>query len=346
MRSERRSSATRTRAGDAQVGGREFGDKGAAVRFSSLLIACAMARLMCDVNMAEEAELWRLENGSPRSPSSTGLVGWDGVLPVPTVAAQMEVEVVDSSMFMPVVVFDEAVERAGLVPPQPHVPEPSSLPEASGGEVGTTEVRGAVIMLGDAGTRQRRGRVRANARLQPSDSSGESEFNQRNESLLAKGEYRRSKACHEVAPAGHADLESAPDFLRDFGGDESNADAFDAAMISFFDEHLDKGAVEERTIDTRDRQVGLFGDFLEVRGHGQYVKWVQEPTGWRLEAAGRRDGMAVEELTSRRGRAKGEGEDEQGGRAVEWGEGDDSGGALRRPFLRANFSKPRQKRQK
>ena len=36
--------------------------------FPTLL--AAMARLMCDVNIAEEAELWRLENGSsPRSPA-------------------------------------------------------------------------------------------------------------------------------------------------------------------------------------------------------------------------------------------------------------------------------------
>ena len=63
-----------------------------------MLSATVMARLMCDVDMAEEAELWRLEHGSPRLPSClTGAMAWGGVLPEPTVAAQMEVEAADAS---------------------------------------------------------------------------------------------------------------------------------------------------------------------------------------------------------------------------------------------------------
>ena len=37
----------------------------------------------------------------------------------------------------------------------------------------------------------------------------------------------------------------------------------------------DAGA-EVRSLDQRDRKVGLFGDWLETSGHGKYVEWVQD----------------------------------------------------------------------
>jgi hypothetical protein len=101
---------------------------------------------------------------------------------------------------------------------------------------------------------------------------------------VEKGEFRRSKAVHEVTPSGSADMASAPDHLREFAGTADAADRFEKAMLDFVEEHLQDGGCEERTADAKDLKVGLFGDFLESRGHGQFVEWIPEPTGWVLRA--------------------------------------------------------------
>ena len=48
----------------------------------------------------------------------------------------------------------------------------------------------------------------------------------------------------------------------------------------------DEGA-EVRTLDIRDRQVGLFGDWLERSGYGKNIEWVQNAEQgnlWELRA--------------------------------------------------------------
>ena len=39
-----------------------------------------------------------------------------------------------------------------------------------------------------------------------------------------------------------------------------------------------------RTLDKRGLHVGLFGDWLEVSGHGKYIEWVQDGESqlWKL----------------------------------------------------------------
>ena len=91
---------------------------------STIAFAGIMARLMFDVNMAEEAELWRLEHSSPRSPALSEMPRWEGMMAALRVAAQMEVETAGSSLFMPMGAFEEPAKRAVEVP-QLHVPEPS-----------------------------------------------------------------------------------------------------------------------------------------------------------------------------------------------------------------------------
>ena len=41
-----------------------------------------------------------------------------------------------------------------------------------------------------------------------------------------------------------------------------------------------------RSLDQRDRKVGLFGDWLEASGHGKFIGWVQdeETQLWKLAA--------------------------------------------------------------
>ena len=143
--------------------------------------------------------------------------------------------------------------------------------------VGTVKAR----VLGE----QRRGRARANARHKPPERpTNNHEYELYTRTLVEKGEFRRSKAVHEVTPSGSADMASAPDHLREFAGTADAADRFEKAMLDFVEEHLQDGGCEERTADAKDLKVGLFGDFLESRGHGQFVEWIPEPTGWVLRA--------------------------------------------------------------
>ena len=132
----------------------------------------------------------------------------------------------------------------------------------------------------------RRGRKRANGRLAAGAGGADqrSEYATQQRTLVEKGEYRRSRKVHEVAPSGTRNLDEAPDFLRDFGGDNETADAFEQQMLNWVDENLNEGGAEERTLDQKDRNVGLFGDFLEARQHGSFFEWVSEPTGYVLKS--------------------------------------------------------------
>ena len=54
-------------------------------------------------------------------------------------------------------------------------------------------------------------------------------------------------------------------------------------MLEFMNGNLDDDGVEVRTLDWRELKVGLFGDWLESRGHRKCLKWVEEEAGWRLK---------------------------------------------------------------
>ena len=64
-------------------------------------------------------------------------------------------------------------------------------------------------------------------------------------------------------------------------------------MLAWVDGNLNEGGAEERTLDARDRKVGLFGDFLEARQHGKFVEWVAEPTGYSLRPCRAASGEVV-----------------------------------------------------
>lgn len=130
----------------------------------------------------------------------------------------------------------------------------------------------------------RRGRARANARhTMPVGTTNNEEFELHKRTLVEKGEWRRSQKVHEVTPADSAELSAAPDFLRDFASAADGADRFEDAMLDFVDENLQASGMEERTADAKDLKVGLFGDFLEARGHGKFFEWVREPLGYVLK---------------------------------------------------------------
>ena len=92
--------------------------------FTVLTHLAVMARLMCDVNMAEEAELWRQEHGSsPRSPGLR-IASWP---PTPWSMEAVEGAVVLESMQqapsrMPVASAVLAAAQAGVLAPKVPVP--------------------------------------------------------------------------------------------------------------------------------------------------------------------------------------------------------------------------------
>jgi hypothetical protein len=64
-----------------------------------LIIVQAMARLMCDVDMAEQAELWRLEGGgSPREPTLLTASAWPPSSPSKASSMRMLPQSARSSM--------------------------------------------------------------------------------------------------------------------------------------------------------------------------------------------------------------------------------------------------------
>lgn len=298
-----------------------------------------MALLMCDVDMAEQAELRQLENGSPHSPGAFGPEWGAAPTNASVLVPSPETVMASSEMPLAMAVLAEAREAATVGRPAlvslvgPSVPTaaaPSPRPlcnstveaarrrargpsvserrateqrleaEATAAhgrkrqraaakpaaasqirqraatelaaasqrmgamavelawpmEAGCEEVPRAEAVPMELATPQRRGRVRANGRLAAAEGEGVSEFATQRRTLMEKGEYRRSRAVHAVAPAGTRDLNEAPDFVRDFGGASDAADAFEEAMLTWADDNLNEGGAEERTLDQKDRNVG------------------------------------------------------------------------------------------
>ena len=69
------------------------------------------------------------------------------------------------------------------------------------------------------------------------------------------------------------------------------------------DRDFDDAGAEVRSIDQRDRKVGLFGDWLERSGHGRYLEWVQdEETGlYTLEVTREENGARQHDSNSAAG---------------------------------------------
>ena len=44
-------------------------------------------------------------------------------------------------------------------------------------------------------------------------------------------------------------------------------------MLEFADDNFNDAGIEVRSMDQRDRQFGLFGDFLDRVGHSKFVEW-------------------------------------------------------------------------
>ena len=100
---------------------------------------------------------------------------------------------------------------------------------------------------------------------------------------MAAGEFRRTASMVAVAPAGTGDMSAAPD-RADYPRGAAGTAAYEADMKAFETGNLDDAGSETRTLDMYEREVGLFGAWLERRGHSKAVEWVQEEAGWRLHA--------------------------------------------------------------
>jgi len=211
-------------------------------------------QLACDVNMTEQWELGRLENGrtpSPRSPgerlwgasdaidslmewgASAALRGAPGGVPAGDAITRMR-------MPQAMAVLHEA--RKSSVPLEKNLVlvQVAMETEQSSRSMEPPVVAEPIDVL----PMPRRGRVRANGTLTAANSgnaTAPTEFSRLRRTLMEKGEYRRMRSVHEVAPAGTSDLNAAPDFLRDFGGGAGDADAFEEAMLNWTDSNLNEG---------------------------------------------------------------------------------------------------------
>ena len=48
-------------------------------------------------------------------------------------------------------------------------------------------------------------------------------------------------------------------------------------MLQFTEDNFEDTGIEVRSMDKRDREIGLFGDFLERVKHGKFVEWRADP---------------------------------------------------------------------
>ena len=97
---------------------------------------------------------------------------------------------------------------------------------------------------------------------------------QRSEQLESKKQFRPSAKITGLMPHGGAGLKAKVPKRREFGaeGDEGDA-AHEAAMEEFSLTSFGTSHVQDRTIDKRMCQVGLFGDWLQQNNFGAYVRW-------------------------------------------------------------------------
>jgi len=104
--------------------------------------------------------------------------------------------------------------------------------------------------------------------------------------LSEKGWARRAVVVHSVGPSGAANFAEAPG--RDgFALGDDGAQQHEEAFLEYVEGNFDDAGAEVRSLDYRDRKVGLFGDWLECVGHGKYLEWVKDDENnglWKLQA--------------------------------------------------------------
>ena len=81
------------------------------------------------------------------------------------------------------------------------------------------------------------------------DAPMQSELRRRRTALKEKGATRRSKVVSELAPAGAAVFQSAPN-RTDYPMTDQGAKAFEDAMLAFTSGNLDDAGAEMRRLDT------------------------------------------------------------------------------------------------
>ena len=116
-----------------------------------------------------------------------------------------------------------------------------------------------------------RGRVRLHA-VQVQSACALDGEDERRKCLGEKGWARRSVVVHGVSASGAANLEDVPG-REDFPAGADGDAEWEASALQFEDENFEDAGAEVRSMDVRDRKVGLFGDFLERVGHGKFAEW-------------------------------------------------------------------------
>ena len=119
------------------------------------------------------------------------------------------------------------------------------------------------------GEQEVRGRVRLHATPKPSDGF---EADDARRSSLSERAFVRSVVKHGVSPSGAANFEAVPGREEYPSGDEG-AQEWEEAIQAFEEDNFEDAGGQVRSLDYRDRKVGLFGDFLERVGHGKFVEW-------------------------------------------------------------------------
>ena len=94
---------------------------------------------------------------------------------------------------------------------------------------------------------------------------------------------------HALLACGPADFEEAPG-REEFDKGEEGANEHEQRFNEYVDREFDDAGAEVRSLYQRGCKVGLFGDWLEMSGHGKYIQWVQheETSLWKLEACATR----------------------------------------------------------
>ena len=109
---------------------------------------------------------------------------------------------------------------------------------------------------------------------------------QRREQLESKkfgsGGFRGASKINALLPRGGAGLKTKVPKRKDFGAEGAEGDsAHAAAMKQFSISEFGSSHVQDRTIDDRMCEVGLFGFWLKKNNYGKYVEWHVTDGAWR-----------------------------------------------------------------
>ena len=115
-----------------------------------------------------------------------------------------------------------------------------------------------------------RGRVRLHA-VKKRASGGLEADDERRKSLSEKGWARRSVVMHGLGPSGADELEAVPG-REAYGAGDEGAARWAEDMLEYNENNFNDAGIEVRSLDQRERKVGLFGDFLERVGHGKFLE--------------------------------------------------------------------------